>query len=173
MIDRIHDSEEPTQMQKLIKIVTLSIALALVSGCVYKRDLAQGNYITEGMVEQLQPGMSQQQVVNVMGRPLLEAPFDASQWDYVFRLDEASGDIQQRRVTLTFANDRLMDIRREGDMTGDIELRPQDGIGPDVEGASPTDAMPAPQEAVPESVPPTGGAVPQGGEPASGETLDL
>lgn len=161
-------------MQKLIKTVTLSVALTLVTGCVYKRDLPQGNYLTEGMVEQLQPGMSRDQVVGVMGRPLLEAPFDANQWDYVFRLDEAYGDVQQRRVTLTFANNQLVDIKREGDMTGDIELRPQDGIGPSVEGTSPTEGMPATQpEAAPETTPRTGGTLPQGGEPASGDALEL
>ncbi|TFH85683.1 outer membrane protein assembly factor BamE [Billgrantia azerbaijanica] len=136
-------------MQKLIKTVCLISALALLGGCsyvgVYKRDLPQGNLVTEEMVAQLQPGMSRQQVVNVMGRPLLEAPFDANQWDYVFRLDEAYGDVQQRRVTLTFADDgRLTDIRREGDFDADMELRPQDDVGPAVDSASPTDDMPGP-----------------------------
>jgi outer membrane protein assembly factor BamE len=174
MIDRIHDSEERTQMQKLIKTIPLVIALTVVSGCVYKRDLPQGNYITEGMVQQLQPGMSRSQVVNVMGRPLLEAPFDANQWDYVFRLDEAYGAVQQRRVTLTFDGEQLVNVQREGDFSEDIELRPQDDIGPAVEGASPMGEMPASQpEAAPEAAPDAGGTLPQGGEPASTEPLEL
>ena len=83
-------------MQKLTRIVTLSAALLMVSGCsyfgVYKRDIPQGNLVTADMVEQLRPGMTRDDVVYVMGRPLLEAPFDSNQWDYVFRLDEAYGD---------------------------------------------------------------------------------
>lgn len=68
-------------MQKLTRIITLSVSIAVISGCsyvgVYKRDIPQGNLVTEEMVDQLQPGMTQEQVTYVMGRPLLEAPFDA------------------------------------------------------------------------------------------------
>ncbi|WP_251309238.1 outer membrane protein assembly factor BamE [Halomonas sp. NCCP-2165] len=113
-------------MQKLIKTVTLSVALTLVSGCsyfgVYKRDLPQGNLVEQSTVERLQPGMSRSQVRQLMGSPLLEAPFDADQWDYVFRLDKAYGGVEQRRVTLTFVNDRLADVATQGDLSGDIEL---------------------------------------------------
>ncbi|GKW49674.1 outer membrane protein assembly factor BamE [Halomonas sp. NCCP-2165] len=126
MIDQINDSEEQAQMQKLIKTVTLSVALTLVSGCsyfgVYKRDLPQGNLVEQSTVERLQPGMSRSQVRQLMGSPLLEAPFDADQWDYVFRLDKAYGGVEQRRVTLTFVNDRLADVATQGDLSGDIEL---------------------------------------------------
>ncbi|MGM0984852.1 MAG: outer membrane protein assembly factor BamE [Pseudomonadota bacterium] len=127
-------------MQKLTRIVTLSVALLMISGCnyfsVYKRDLPQGNLVNKGMVEQLQPGMSRQQVVDLMGSPLLEAPFDANEWDYVYRLDKAYGDVEQRRVTLTFQGDRLAGIDSEGDISGDIRLPDDKGVGPSVEGRS-------------------------------------
>ncbi|WFM71541.1 outer membrane protein assembly factor BamE [Halomonas sp. CKK8] len=133
-------------MQKLTRIVTLSVALLMISGCsyfgVYKRDLPQGNLVTEAMVEQLRPGMSRQQVVDLMGSPLLEAPFDASQWDYVYRLDEAYGDVEQRRVTLTFQGERLAGIESEGNIAGDIQLPDDQGTGPRVEGTSDTQEAP-------------------------------
>ncbi|WP_111415203.1 outer membrane protein assembly factor BamE [Billgrantia lactosivorans] len=159
-------------MQKLIKTIPLVIALTVVSGCVYKRDLPQGNYITEGMVQQLQPGLTRTQVVGLLGRPLLEAPFDANQWDYVFRLDEAYGGVQQRRLTLTFDGERLANVQQEGDFSEDIELRAQDDIGPAAESADPAGMMPQGQpeatpERTPERAPDAGGTVPQGGEPAS------
>ncbi|MDR9438459.1 MAG: outer membrane protein assembly factor BamE [Halomonas sp.] len=127
-------------MQKLTRIVTLSVALLMISGCsyfgVYKRDLPQGNLVTEAMVEQLRPGMSRQQVVDLMGSPLLEAPFDARQWDYVYRLDKAYGGVEQQRVTLTFQGDRLAGIDHESNISGDIELPDNQGTGPRVEGTS-------------------------------------
>ncbi|MDR5903698.1 outer membrane protein assembly factor BamE domain-containing protein [Franzmannia qiaohouensis] len=157
-------------MQKLIKTVTLSVALTtLVSGCsylgVYKRDLAQGNLVTQDMVGQLQPGMSRDQVRGVMGTPLLEGPFDASQWDYLFRLDEAYGGVDQRRVTLTFDGDRLVDISRDGDLSRDIDLMPEDGPGPAPEGVGPDDGMSPQPEAQPEPQQ-GGGTAPAGGAPA-------
>lgn len=134
MIDQNHDSEEQAQMQKLTRTVTLTVALTLVSGCsyfgVYKRDLAQGNLVTSAMAEQLQPGMTRQQVVNLMGSPMLEAPFDAQQWDYVYRLDKAYGGVEQRRLTLTFQGNRLADIERHGDFSRPPSVADERGIGP-------------------------------------------
>ncbi|WP_221766051.1 outer membrane protein assembly factor BamE [Halomonas nitroreducens] len=121
-------------MQKLTRIVTLSVALILTSGCsyfgVYKRDLAQGNLVTPSMSEQLRPGMTRQQVVDLMGSPLLQAPFETNQWDYLYRLDEAYGDVEQRRLTLTFEGNRLVDIEREGDFSTPPSLISERGIGP-------------------------------------------
>ncbi|MBF8223735.1 MULTISPECIES: outer membrane protein assembly factor BamE [Halomonadaceae] len=132
-------------MQKLIKTVTLSVALTLVSGCsyfgVYKRDLPQGNLVEQSAVEQLQPGMSRNQVRQLMGSPLLEAPFDSNQWDYVYRLDKAYGGIEQRRVTLTFAGDRLVDVATQGDLSGELPLPSAEGAGPASEGGEPGQAV--------------------------------
>ncbi|NAW33088.1 outer membrane protein assembly factor BamE [Halomonas alimentaria] len=128
-------------MQKLTRIVTLTAALLMASGCsyfgVYKRDIPQGNLVTAEMVEQLRTGMTRDDVVYVMGSPLLEAPFDASQWDYVFYLDKAYEDIERRRVTLTFDGNRLVDIQREGDLDEAIEMRQSEG-GPLPEGGTAT-----------------------------------
>ncbi|MCE0732711.1 outer membrane protein assembly factor BamE [Halomonas sp. G15] len=128
-------------MQKLTRIVTLTAALLMASGCsyfgVYKRDIPQGNLVTAEMVEQLRTGMTRDDVVYVMGSPLLEAPFDASQWDYVFYLDKAYEDIERRRVTLTFDGNRLVDIQREGDLDEAIEMRQSEG-GPLPEGGTTT-----------------------------------
>ncbi|MDR5866358.1 outer membrane protein assembly factor BamE [Halomonas koreensis] len=121
-------------MQKLSKIVTLSLALTLISGCsyfgVYKRDLAQGNLVTPAMAEQLQPGMTRQQVIDLMGSPLLAAPFAADEWDYVYRLDQAHAGVEQRRLTLVFDGDRLVDIERHGDFSRPPALISERGIGP-------------------------------------------
>lgn len=118
-------------MQKLTRIIALSAAVTLMGGCVYKRDIPQGNLVNQSMVSQLQMGMSQQQVVSIMGRPLLEAPFDTREWDYVFQLDEAYGDVQTRRVTLTFDEQgRLADMQKEGKLTDTTPIEEDTELGP-------------------------------------------
>ncbi|WP_202884385.1 outer membrane protein assembly factor BamE [Halomonas sp. YLGW01] len=136
-------------MQKLMKMVTLSLTLTLVTGCsylgVYKRDLVQGNLVTQEAVSQLQPGMSRSQVKAIMGSPLLEAPFDGDEWDYLFRLDKAYGGIDKRRVTLSFDNNRLTDIRASGDLDKPLDFTAQPGMGPEKsepETMSESDAAP-------------------------------
>lgn len=146
-------------MQKLTRIITLSVALTVVSGCsyvgVYKRDIPQGNLVTQEMVSQLQPGMTQEQVTYVMGRPLLEAPFDARQWDYVYRLDKAYGGVEQRRVTLTFDDaGRLVNVEQQGDLSSDLPISSDRGMGPAVEGTEPMDrTLPTQQAPTPETAP--------------------
>ncbi|WIX33045.1 outer membrane protein assembly factor BamE [Salinicola sp. JS01] len=133
-------------MQNLIRTAVLVLAASLIAGCsyfgVYKRDLVQGNLITQDMVSQLHTGMSRAQVVQVMGTPLMEAPFSSDQWDYVFYLDKAYGGTVEKRVTLTFANDQVVDIKKSGDMNADVELDQDSGPGPAVEGAGEGAAVP-------------------------------
>ncbi|BBI59196.1 outer membrane protein assembly factor BamE [Vreelandella sulfidaeris] len=148
----------------MTRIITLSVALTVVSGCsyvgVYKRDIPQGNLVTQEMVSQLQPGMTREQVTYVMGRPLLEAPFDASQWDYVFRLDKAYGGVEQRRVTLTFdPQGRLANIEQEGDFSEDLPLEGESSMGPATEGVDPMDALP--EESTQTPIPPSAQPVSQ------------
>lgn len=133
-------------MQNLIRTVVLLLAASLITGCsyfgVYKRDIPQGNLITQDMVSQLHPGMSREQVAYIMGTPLMEAPFSSDQWDYVFYLDEAYGGTVEKRLTLTFDNDQLVDIAKSGDIDSDIELNQDSGPGPAVEGAGESAPMP-------------------------------
>ncbi|WP_110707111.1 outer membrane protein assembly factor BamE [Salinicola sp. CR57] len=133
-------------MQNLIRTVVLLIAVSLIAGCsyfgVYKRDIPQGNLITQDMVSQLHPGMSRSQVAYIMGTPLMEAPFSSDQWDYVFYLDKAYGGTVEKRLTLTFQNDQLVDIAKSGDMDSDVELNQDDGPGPAVEGSGEGTAVP-------------------------------
>ncbi|GAB2789780.1 outer membrane protein assembly factor BamE [Halomonas shantousis] len=150
-------------MQNLIKTVTFSVALTLVSGCsylgVYKRDLPQGNLITQDMLTQLKPGMTRDQVQYVMGSPLLEAPFAPDQWDYVFLLDEAYGGTIQKRVTLTFQGERLTHIAQSGDIDADVNMMPDVGPGPATETTG-----------LPNLVPSGPSNAPRGGAPSSTPT---
>jgi len=99
----------------------LLVALTLISltGCtvfpgVYKMDVAQGNEVTQEMVDQLRPGMTQSQVRYVMGTPLLTDTFNQNRWDYVYQMVEEDERTEKRRVTLYFENNRL--VRLEGDL---------------------------------------------------------
>lgn len=141
-------------MQKLTRIITLSVALTVVSGCsyvgVYKRDIPQGNLVTQSMVEQLQPGMTQEQVTYVMGRPLLEAPFDSREWDYVYRLDKAYAGVEQRRVTLTFDDlGRLVNVEQQGDFASAPSVSTNRGAGPATETADPVAPLLTPNQQTP------------------------
>ena len=79
----------------------------------YKVDVVQGNFVSREQVEALQPGMSRQQVREILGTPLVTSLFHADRWEYVFTLKRPGEDVQTRKLTVFFQGDVLE--RHEGD----------------------------------------------------------
>ena len=86
---------------------------ALVAVTPYKVEVVQGNFVSKEQVELLKPGMSRQQVREILGTSLLTDVFHSDRWDYVFTIRRQGVEPQQRRLTLFF-NGELLD-RFEGD----------------------------------------------------------
>lgn len=81
---------------------------------IYHLDIRQGNFVTQEMASQLKPGQTREQVRFVLGSPLLTDPFHGNRWDYVYRYDSGKGDVQQRRLTVYFEDNKL--ARVDGDV---------------------------------------------------------
>lgn len=94
---------------------SLNGASSRIAGIVkpYKVDVVQGNFVSREQVEALQPGMSRQQVREVLGTPLVTSLFHSDRWEYVFTLKRPGEDIQTRKLTVYFKGDALE--RSEGD----------------------------------------------------------
>lgn len=73
----------------------------------YKVEVVQGNFISSEQVELLKPGMSRQQVRELLGTPLLTSVFHADRWDYVFSLRRQGIEQQQRKLTVFFKGEAL------------------------------------------------------------------
>lgn len=103
------------------------VALTAVAGCAnpfsrqsldsfsltYKISIQQGVVVTQEMADQLQTGMTRDQVRFVLGTPILTDPFHKDRWDYPFRFQPGRGKIEERRFTVYFADDKL--VRYNGD----------------------------------------------------------
>jgi outer membrane protein assembly factor BamE len=111
----------------------------------YRVDLPQGNYVTREMLDQVQPGMSRDQVRAALGSPLLAPVFQADRWDYVFRYQRPNREFEQRRVVIRFKDDRVAAIE-----AGELPQRedPNDPAMPGARAArKATKAPPAPPSA--------------------------
>jgi outer membrane protein assembly factor BamE len=86
---------------------------ALAAVTPYKVEVVQGNFVSKEQVAALKPGMSRQQVREILGTSLLNDVFHANRWDYVFTIRRQGVDPQERRLTVFF-NGELMD-RFQGD----------------------------------------------------------
>ena len=100
-------------MRKLLLISCLAL---LTAGCgiLYKQPIYQGNLLEKTNVDQLQPGMSKQQVLVLLGTPSIEDPFHHQRWDYTATQRVGRiGRTEIKNLTLHFEGDALS--RWEGD----------------------------------------------------------
>ena len=79
----------------------------------YRVEVVQGNFVSREQVEALRPGMTRQQVREVLGTPLLTSVFHADRWDYVFTLRRQGVEPQARKLTVYFTANVME--RFEGD----------------------------------------------------------
>ncbi|MDB5930754.1 MAG: SmpA/OmlA domain protein [Polaromonas sp.] len=73
----------------------------------YKMDVIQGNFVSREQVEQLQAGMTRDQVKGLLGTPLMASLFHADRWDYVFTLKRQGVEPQSFKYTVFFKGDQL------------------------------------------------------------------
>lgn len=106
-----------------ILISTLILVTLILAGCswspdltwfglpkVHKVDIQQGNVIEQDQVNQLRPGMNKQQVRFIMGTPMINDTFHADRWDYIHRFKPGYGEVEKKRITVIFENDRLVSL---------------------------------------------------------------
>jgi outer membrane protein assembly factor BamE len=135
-------------MKKLLIIIACLASLSL-AGCsdrlriVHKIDVQQGNVVTQDMVDQLQPGMSRNQVQYIMGSPIVVDVFHQNRWDYLYFNKPGYGDIMQERVTVHFEGDSLAQV------TGTMLPSPD---GPDPEASRQVTVVVPPEERIPPGI---------------------
>ena len=108
-------------MPKLLLLGLLMMTLALASGCVYRASISQGNLIEQGDLDQVEVGMTRNQVRFLLGTPMIDDPFHADRWDYVYYLTIGREDASFKRwVTVVFENDTVTEIRRDQELAPDL-----------------------------------------------------
>ena len=104
----------PKRINQILLLLLCTASITL-SGCgiipgVYKIDVQQGNVVTQDMVDQLRPGMTQRQVRFIMGTPLIQDTFHPERWDYLYSLKSGRSDRVQERISLNFDDNRLVGL---------------------------------------------------------------
>lgn len=79
----------------------------------YRPQIVQGNFISREQVEFLRPGVTREQVRDILGTPLVSSVFHGDRWDYAFTLRRQGVAPQAFRLSVFFKEDRLERI--EGD----------------------------------------------------------
>jgi outer membrane protein assembly factor BamE len=73
----------------------------------YRPDVQQGNFVSQEMIDQVKVGQTRDQIMFILGTPLLTDMFHKDRWDYPFYLARGNGELTTSRVTLYFKDDKL------------------------------------------------------------------
>ena len=102
---------------KTIQRLCLVVAAALIaSGCVYRINIQQGNYLDQAAVNQVKEGMTRSQVRYLLGTPLVADSFNKERWDYIYYLKKGrSLHVDSRRVTVYFDGEKVARLDKPSD----------------------------------------------------------
>ncbi|MDN4501062.1 outer membrane protein assembly factor BamE [Alteromonadaceae bacterium BrNp21-10] len=101
-------------LQFLFAVIVITGTQAC-SGFIFRIDIPQGNYLEEKDVEKLRIGMTKEQVIYVLGRPVVRDSFDHDTWYYVYSMKRGMTDNHfSKEMTISFVDDKIVSV--EGDM---------------------------------------------------------
>jgi outer membrane protein assembly factor BamE len=93
------------------------VLVSASSGCVYRLNIQQGNYLEKRNTDQLAAGMTKVQVRYLLGTPMVPAIFDNDRWDYLYYLKIGRQKPVERQLTVYFKDDKVDKIDRHGEVS--------------------------------------------------------
>lgn len=90
----------------LLTLIALGVGL---SGCyfIYKPDIKQGNILTVQKVNAIHIGMTKEEVVAVLGAPILINAFEKNQMIYVYTIQPGHAPFRAEQLRIYFVNGRV------------------------------------------------------------------
>jgi outer membrane protein assembly factor BamE len=104
-------------MMKTCRRLLLGLGVSLLaSGCVYRINIQQGNFLDQAAVDQVKAGMTRSQVRYLLGTPLAADVFNKERWDYIYYLKKGrTRHVDSRRVTVYFDGEKVARLDKPSD----------------------------------------------------------
>ena len=88
---------------------------------MYRANISQGNIVEEEDLDQVEVGMTRNQVRFLLGTPMVSDPFHRERWDYVYYVKIGRNDATAKRwVTVLFDDDTVTEIQRNRELSQDL-----------------------------------------------------
>lgn len=130
---------------------------------LYRVEIVQGNVVTKEQAAKVKPGMTREQVRDILGSPMLTDPFFADRWDYVFTIRRQGTEPQARKLLALFEGDKLKQFDVPADLPTEAEFvasintfRPKGDVPKLALTEAERNAVPKPQRAAPAPAEPMG-----------------
>src|ERR1700722_2070193 len=123
----------PARQRLLKRSIFRGMALSLVpastllSGCVYRMNIQQGNYLEGRTVDQLQVGMTRSQVRYLLGTPMVPDAFDKERWDYLYYFKKGRLRKPEERHLIVFLKEDKVEKLERNNVPDKAPLGPDQG----------------------------------------------
>lgn len=108
-------------MPKLPTVILIAALLTVISGCVFRANISQGNLIEQDDLDQIEVGMTRNQIRFLLGTPMIDDPFHKDRWDYIYYLKIGRKDtVAKRWVSILFSGDKVGEIRKDLELDPDL-----------------------------------------------------
>lgn len=89
------------------------LIISLLSACVHRMNIEQGNLFNQADIARIHRGMSPAQVKEIMGNPVLVNTFADNRMDYVYTMQLGHQPRTEKSVIFIFSRNSLKDIKVE------------------------------------------------------------
>src|SRR3984893_7990379 len=111
----------------LLILLSLAAAFAATSGCVYRMNIQQGNFLEARTVNQLQVGMTRSQVRYLLGTPMVPDAFDKERWDYLYYFKKGRWRKPEQRHLIVYFHEDKVDKFERNNVPDKAPLGPEQG----------------------------------------------
>jgi outer membrane protein assembly factor BamE len=109
------------------RTLVLLMSLAATTGCVYRMNIQQGNYLEARTVNQLQAGMTRSQVRYLLGTPMVPDVFDKERWDYLYYFKKGRLRKPEERHLIVYFKEDKVDKFERNNVPDKAPLGPEQG----------------------------------------------
>ncbi len=96
------------------KLLALAFLALGTSACIYRIDIQQGNLLEESAIEQAAVGMTKNQIIFLLGTPMVTDTFHEDRWDYTYYLRRGrSREVERRWLIVYFDGDIVSRIEKD------------------------------------------------------------
>ena len=102
----------------MVRQMLCAILILSLTGCgffqIRRPIIIQGNEITKANASQLRTGMTPEEVIAIMGTPVIVHTFTANRIEYAYTYNNGSKLTSEKHVTCIFNNNRLTHVETSG-----------------------------------------------------------
>ncbi|MDP5030819.1 MAG: outer membrane protein assembly factor BamE [Paraglaciecola sp.] len=107
------------KFRNLLVVLSATFMLSACADWIFRIDVPQGNFLDDKDVKKLRIDMTKEQVIYVLGKPVVEDSFNHDTWYYLYQMKRGMkkrGEDFRKELTITFVDDKVNSV------VGDFEL---------------------------------------------------